>query len=155
MLERILILAVIAAGMLVAWAALRIVQRRHLQALAGQRPFAGLVPAGHPGIVAFTLPACVECRARQAPALERVRVRLGNAAHITTLSADSHADLVTQLGIMTVPATAVVDATGAVRCLNQGFADETRLLQQLDAVASIAASQTQQASIAQHRQRDT
>lgn len=132
MIERILILTALAALILAGWGVTRVVQRRRLRALADQRLFAGLVPAGRPAVVAFTLPTCAECRARQAPALERLRQQLGPAVQITTLSADTHATLVERLGIMTVPATAILDTQGAVRILNQGFADETRLRQQLE-----------------------
>ncbi|HMQ34232.1 MAG TPA: thioredoxin family protein [Chloroflexaceae bacterium] len=131
MAERLLILAALAAALAGAWAVLRWRHARRLRALAERRPFAGLVPTGRPAVVAFTLPGCAECRARQAPALERLRVRLGPGAHIATLRADAHPALVAQLGLMTVPATAVLDAGGAVRALNQGYADEARLVQQL------------------------
>jgi hypothetical protein len=131
MIERILILVTLMALSGVLWALLRQRQARRLAGLARQRPFAGIVPVGQPAIVAFTLPTCAECRARQTPALERLRQQLGPTVQITTLSADTHATLVERLGIMTVPATAILDPEGVVRTLNQGFADETRLLQQL------------------------
>jgi thioredoxin-like negative regulator of GroEL len=134
MLERLLILAVIAALIAVGWAGLRLVQRRRLRALAAQRPFADLVPVGSPAIVAFSLPTCGECRARQAPALERLRRQIGTTVHIATLSVDAHPALVERLGVMTVPATAILDAQGIVRAINQGFADEARLRQQLGAL---------------------
>lgn len=136
MLERLLILVALTAVLGVIWVLLRQHQARRLAVLASQRPFAGLVPVGRPAVVAFTLPTCAECRARQTPALERLRQQLGTTVQITTLSADAHATLVERLGIMTVPATAILDPEGAVRALNQGFADETRLLQQLDAVST-------------------
>lgn len=41
---------------------------------------------------------------------------------------------------MTVPATAILDPEGVVRTLNQGFADETRLLQQLAMLNTAPAS---------------
>lgn len=134
MLERLLILAALAALIYVGWAVLAQLQRRRLRALEGARPLADLVPAGRPAVVAFTLPSCVECRARQAPALERLRGRIASAAHVATLSAEAHPDLVGRLGIMTVPSTLVLDAAGTVRFLNQGFADEARLGEQLAAL---------------------
>jgi hypothetical protein len=144
MTERLLIVAGLAALLFGAWALLRLRQTRRLAALAGERPFQGLVPAGRPAVVAFTLPGCVECRARQAPALEQLRARRGGAVTtppgadeyvIATLRADAHPEVVERLGILTVPATAVLDAQGQVRFLNQGFADAARLGAQLDSVA--------------------
>lgn len=131
MLERLLILLALAALIAAVWALLRWWRRRLLAALADQQPFAAILPVSGPAVVAFTLPTCAECRARQAPALERLRGQVDSAVTITTLAADRHGDLLARLGIMTVPATAVLDAIGAVRAINQGFADEARLRRQL------------------------
>lgn len=135
MLERLLILLALAALVGAAWLLLRRLQARRLRALAADRPFDGLVPAGAPAVVAFTLPSCADCRARQAPALERLRARLGGAVRVAVLPADAHGPIVDRLGILTVPSTVVLDAGGGVRFLNQGFADESRLAEQLAAVA--------------------
>jgi hypothetical protein len=136
MAERLLIIAGLAALLVSAWALLRLRQARRLRALAGTRPLQGLVPTGRPAVVAFTLPSCVECRARQAPALEQLRAGRGGAVAVATLPADAYPTLVDRLGILTVPATAVLDAQGQVRFLNQGFADASRLAAQLDSVAA-------------------
>jgi thiol-disulfide isomerase/thioredoxin len=133
MVERLLILLALAGALAGGWQLLRLWQARRLRALAAERPFAELLPAGRPAVVAFTLPSCVDCRARQAPALERLRVQVGPAVQIAILPADAHGELVERLGILTVPTTVVVDAGGAVRFLNQGFADEARLAGQLAA----------------------
>lgn len=131
MSERLLIVLGLVIALLAGWQLLRVWQRARLRSLASQRPFDGIVTRGVPTVVAFTLPSCGECRSRQAPALERLRVQLGTGAAITTLSAEAHPDLVSRLGILTVPATVVLDAAGTARFLNLGFADETRLQQQL------------------------
>ncbi|NTU85789.1 MAG: thioredoxin family protein [Chloroflexales bacterium] len=134
MLERLLILAALAALVAAGRGLLRLRQARLLRALGAERPFAGVIPGGRPAVVAFTLPTCAECRARQQPALLRLRSRLGDAVHIETVAADAYGALTERLGILTVPATAVLDGAGALRFLNQGFADETRLAEQLAAV---------------------
>jgi len=131
MIDRLLILLALGGSIALGWLLLRRFLAQRLQLLATQRPFTALVPSGRPAIVAFTLPSCVECRTRQAPTLTRLQQQLGTTAQITTLRADDHGDLVAQLGIMTVPATVVLDAAGVVRALNHGFADEVRLLGQL------------------------
>lgn len=131
MAERLLILVALGAVLCIAWLLLRTWQSWRLQRLGAERLFNGVVPAGRPAVVAFTLPSCGECRARQAPALERLRTKVGATATITTLSVEAHPSLVERLGILTVPATVVLDAAGAARFLNQGFADETRLHTQL------------------------
>ncbi len=136
MVERLLIVASLAFLIVGAWALLRLWQAHRLRALAGERPLQGLVPPGKPAVVAFTLPSCAECRTRQAPALEQLRARRGAMAALATIPADAYPNLVAQLGILTVPATAVLDAEGRVRFLNQGFADVARLAAQLDSVAA-------------------
>jgi thiol-disulfide isomerase/thioredoxin len=133
-LERILILVAVTAAFGLAWALLRARQARRLADLAEAKPFVGLVPTGGPAVVAFTLPGCIDCRARQAPALRRLAERIGPQATITTLQADEHPELTARLGLLTVPATAIVDAHGGLRHLNQGFADEERLASQLAAL---------------------
>lgn len=133
MLTRLLILLVIAAAVVLVWLLLRLRRQHQLRALGSFKPFAELVPVGGPAVIAFTLPGCSECRTRQAPALERLRTRLGPAVPVLTLPADAHPDLVERLGIMTVPATVVLDAAGGVRYLNQGFAGDTLLAEQVRA----------------------
>jgi thiol-disulfide isomerase/thioredoxin len=135
MIERLIILLTLAALLGAGWWLLRALQARRLRVLAAERPFDGIVPAGAPAVVAFTLPSCVDCRSRQAPALERLRARLGPAVPVAVLSAEAHGEVVDRLGILTVPATVVLDAGGGVRFLNQGFADDARLAEQIAAVA--------------------
>lgn len=134
MIERILILLALAALISVGWRALRLLQARRLRALQAERPFGELVPAGRPAVVAFTLPGCAECKARQAPALRRLGEQLGDQVVVKTLTVSEHPALADRLGLLTVPATAVLDASGALRHLNHGFADEVRLAGQLGGV---------------------
>lgn len=135
MLERLLILGVVAAVVALGWLLLRLIHARRVQQLAEARIFGELVPAGQPAVVAFSLPNCGDCRARQAPALNRLRAQLGERAAVVTLMVSEHADLAERLGLMTVPATAVLDERGVLRHLNQGFVDEGRLMEQLNAAA--------------------
>lgn len=134
MTDRLIILFVVAAALAAGYGLLRLWQARRLRALAAERPFADLLPAGRPAVVAFTLPGCADCKARQAPALRRLGESLGARVHIRTLSVAEHPDLADRLGLLTVPATAVVDGRGVLRHINQGFADEGRLTSQLGAL---------------------
>jgi thiol-disulfide isomerase/thioredoxin len=134
MFERVLILVAVAAILAVGSWLLRAWQARRLRSLETERPFAGIVPVGKPAVVAFTLPTCVDCKARQVPALRRLSESLGDRIVIQTLTVSEHPDLADQLGLLTVPATAVIDARGVLRHLNQGFADVERLTGQLGAV---------------------
>jgi thiol-disulfide isomerase/thioredoxin len=133
MIERFLILVAVAAVVAIGWLLLRVIQARRVRRLAEKQIFGELVPVGRPAVVAFTLPNCADCRARQAPALNRLRAHLGEQVAVVTLMVSDHPELADRLGLMTVPATAVLDERGTLRHLNQGFADEGRLLGQLNA----------------------
>jgi thiol-disulfide isomerase/thioredoxin len=134
MIERALILVAVATAVAACYGLLRAWQASRLRSLAVERPFDDLLPAGRPAVVAFTLPTCVDCRARQAPALRRLSDSLGDRVLVQTLTVSEYPALADRLGLLTVPATAVVDARGVLRHLNQGFADEGRLAGQLGAI---------------------
>ncbi|MCS7173829.1 MAG: thioredoxin family protein [Armatimonadetes bacterium] len=83
-----------------------------------------------PAVVAFTHPLCVPCRTQQLPALERLRALRGGV-RIEVVDVQRQPERARRYGVWTVPATAVVDASGRIVALNHGVADEHRLLGQL------------------------
>jgi hypothetical protein len=131
MLERILILFALALLIAAGWGLLRLWRGAKLRRLRNQAPLAGLVPAGRPAVVAFSTPSCAECRVRQAPALARLAAALGDSVTVRSLSALEHPDLIQRIGILTVPATLVLDRDGRVRDLNLGYTTDERLREQL------------------------
>lgn len=135
LIERVALLGLVAAAVAVAWAGLRLWRARRVAALADTAPLGALVPAGRPAVVAFTAPGCAECRSRQAPALARLAAELGDGVTVRTLAVPDHPELAGRLGILTVPATVVLDARGAVRELNLGFAPAERLAAQVRGLA--------------------
>jgi Thioredoxin len=135
MLERILILFILALAIAAGWGMLRLWRGAKLRRLRGAAPLAGLVPVGQPAVVAFSTPGCAECRIRQAPALARLAAVLGSSVTVRSLSALEHPDLIQRIGILTVPATIVLDRDGRVRDLNLGYASDERLREQLQHAA--------------------
>jgi thiol-disulfide isomerase/thioredoxin len=135
MLDRLLILALVAVLIAAGWAILRLWRAWKVRRLGADTPLASLVPLGRPAIVAFSTPSCAECRTRQAPTLARVSAALGDAVIVRSLSALEHPDLVDRIGILTVPATIILDRDGHVRNLNLGYASDERLSAQLAALA--------------------
>jgi hypothetical protein len=133
MIDRLLILALVVALIAVGWGVFRLWRAWMVRRLGADTPFAGLVPVGRPVIVAFSTPTCAECHTRQAPALARLSAALGDAVIVRSLSALEHPDLVDRIGILTVPATVVLDREGHVRSLNLGYASDERLSTQLAA----------------------
>jgi thiol-disulfide isomerase/thioredoxin len=131
MFERIGLLFALALSIVAGWAAIRLWSAWKLRRLRTSAPLAGLAPPGRPAVIAFSTPSCAECRTRQAPALLRLAAALGDQVTVRSLSALEHPDLVQKIGILTVPATVVLDEAGTVRHLNLGYASEARLREQL------------------------
>jgi len=131
MIERIGILIGLALMIVAGWAAVRLWSAWKLRRLRAAAPLADLAPPGRPAVIAFSTPSCAECHTRQAPALARLAAALGDQVTVRSLSAMDHPDLVQQIGILTVPATLVLDAAGTVRHLNLGYASDVRLREQL------------------------
>ncbi|MDZ4719354.1 MAG: thioredoxin family protein [Roseiflexaceae bacterium] len=131
MVDRILILGVVVLGVAAIWGLVRVWQYLAVRRMQVASPFATLVPAGRPAVISFSTPTCGECRTRQAPALTRLSEQFGANVTILKLSAPEHSELVEQAGILTVPATIVLDGFGVVRHLNLGFTDTNRLAEQV------------------------
>jgi hypothetical protein len=131
MIERIGVLLTLALLIAVGWAGIRVWLAWKLRRLRAAAPLADLAPTGRPAVIAFSTPACAECRIRQAPALLRLAAALGDQVTVRSLSALEHPELVQKIGILTVPATVVLDAAGTVRHLNLGYASDVRLREQL------------------------
>ena len=131
MLDRLAILIALAIVIASGWALIRLWSAWKLRGLRASAPLAAVAPPGRPAVVAFSTPSCAECRTRQAPALSRLAAALGDEVTVRSLSALDHPDLVRKIGILTVPATVVLDAAGTVRHLNLGYTSDARLREQL------------------------
>lgn len=135
-LERALILAVLAALV----AALVLSGRR----LAGRRfertrgasgdtlwESLGTTPDGRPTVVAFSTPGCTACWTAQKPALAALQQRARNGVRVIQVDAAGQPQVARTFGVLTVPATVVLDRSGGVLAANQGFATTDRLAAQL------------------------
>lgn len=134
MTERLLLIAAVAAVVALAWGCIRLWRAWKIRTLARETPFAGIIPAGKPAVVGFSTPGCVECRTRQDPALAHLAATLGDAVTVRTLAAPDYPHLVDRLGILTAPATVVLDAAGVVRHVNLGFTDAATLAAQIGSI---------------------
>jgi hypothetical protein len=131
MIERAFVLVALAIAIAAAWSLARLWRAWKLRQLGSGAPLSAVAPLGRPAVIAFSTPTCAECRSRQAPALARLSADLGDTVTVRSVSALDHPDLVQQVGVLTVPATVVLDATGAVRHLNLGYASDAKLRRQL------------------------
>ncbi len=87
--------------------------------------------AGKPTLLYFSADYCAPCKFQQAPIVERVAERLGDRVRVQRVDVTRQPDLARRYKILTLPATVVLDAGGAVRHINYGVADQTRLERQL------------------------
>ncbi len=92
-------------------------------------------PLGQAGIIALYTDHCVQCERLQKPALARLQQRRNDIA-VVWRSIQEEAELVKQLGIMTVPTTLVRNTQGQITNVNMGYVDENVLMQQLSAVSA-------------------
>src|SRR3954452_6129006 len=134
MTTRIFIVILVAAGIVVARQIFLLWRQRRLERVqrAPVLPeLAALLQPGQPTVLAFSTPGCTECRTLQTPALRKLDERLRGQIHVAHLSAPEHPELVSHFGILTVPATVVLDADGVARHVNLRYTNQDRLYDQV------------------------
>lgn len=146
---RVLILAAVAAGGVVAVLAARGVVGRQRSAALGASPYQPAdVSEAAVRILAFHTADCRQCFTLQAPALARVLAARGGHVHVQDVDAIAEAELAARYHVLTVPTTVVLDAVGQARAVNYGFATTDRLLTQVDAALAGQASPAAVAPVA-------
>ena len=133
MAAAVLVAALVAGGRLLAARRFRV-----LRASAPAALWAALQtePDGRPTVVAFSTPGCTACHTAQRPALAALEQRVGGGVRVVHVDAAARPEVARAFGVMTVPATTVLDAGGAVLAANQGFASAETLAGQLGARAT-------------------
>jgi hypothetical protein len=93
----------------------------------------GVQPDGRRTLIAFSTPSCAACHKAQTPAINTARTRFGEqAVRVIPVDAANMPRAAEAFGILTVPSTVVVAASGSqIVAVNQGFAPSERLLEQL------------------------
>lgn len=128
-LERLFIAAAISS---LAVAAYLLFNRYTLQRASTKvSKFASYQP-GLPAIVYFTTPTCAPCKTVQRPAIERMKANHGKWFQVIEVDASQQPEIAQEWGVMTVPTTFVIDASGKPRYVNQGVATAEKLIQQLE-----------------------
>ena len=131
MLERLLVVAVLASVVLVVAFAIRTLVRRRIAAVVGTFAPSGLrsvLSARGPTLVYFYGPLCVSCT-DQARAIDELVQEVGTA--VLRFDVTNESALADALGVVTVPTTAVIDAAGRVRHVNLGYHPKAILASQL------------------------
>jgi thioredoxin-like negative regulator of GroEL len=125
--------AAVAAALVVAGRLLAARRLRRLRAAAPGALWAVLdgEPDGRPTVVAFSTPSCHACHSAQRPALAALEERADGQVRVVHVDAAERPEVAKAFGVMTVPATTVLDGRGTVIAANQGFATTQTLAAQL------------------------
>jgi thiol-disulfide isomerase/thioredoxin len=92
---------------------------------------------GTPGVVFFTTPDCVTCKAAQKPALKALADRLAGRVQVIEVDALDHAVMAKKWSVLSVPTTFVLDRDGRPRQVNHGYASAEKLFGQIAALDQI------------------
>lgn len=133
--ERLVALLAVLLLVVVVWGIWQLYKVRHRARLLGRRTGASIPAADNsPVLLVFTAPGCSICRRKQHPAMEEVAEELGEALSVSEIDATSQPELAAQYGVVTVPSSVVIDASGNVQALNHGYASPDKLRHQLQQV---------------------
>jgi thiol-disulfide isomerase/thioredoxin len=128
LIARVLLAAALTLGGLAAWVAYnRFILK---QAAAPGRVVPGY-RSGRPAILYFTTPTCAPCLTVQRPALKALQQSLGDALQVVEVDASRRTDLADAWGVLSVPTTFVIDASGRPRHVNHGVATAEKLFAQI------------------------
>lgn len=135
-MDRVLIAAAVAVAVGALVVGGRLLASRRVRRLRGLTPGTlwrtlDVEPDERPMIVAFSTPGCAACHTAQKPALAALEERAPGAVRVIHVDAAARPEVARAFGVMTVPATVVLDARGAVVAANQGFATTERLAEQV------------------------
>ena len=87
---------------------------------------------GLPALVYFTTPTCAPCKTVQRPAIERMKSKMGAWFQVIEVDASSAPEVAQEWGVMSVPTTFIIDASGKPRYVNHGITNAETLIKQLD-----------------------
>jgi thiol-disulfide isomerase/thioredoxin len=130
---------VLAAGLIaVGWLLFRLansaVLARASRAAGRQKPGERLFQPGRTGILYFTTADCVSCKTFQRPQLRRLEDMLGEQVEVVEVDAGEQPDLASRWGVLSVPTTFIVDASGEPRHVNHGAVSAEKLAKQVQAL---------------------
>ena len=134
-----LVLALLPIAALVWGGCLFIEHQRRLALTAA--PLAG-VPLGQQKnkirILAFSSATCAQCLTLQQPTLRRLQTLRGDEIEVVEIDAPGSPELADHYRILTVPSTVLLNPAGEAFAVNYGFANLSKLQQQIDANLALA-----------------
>jgi thiol-disulfide isomerase/thioredoxin len=116
------------------WVVYRGIIAQILKRVQGKLPIlAGFTPA-RIKIVYFTTPDCAPCKTVQKPALNRIKIEFGNQIEIDEINAYEKPEIARLWGVLSVPATFLLDDRGIPRHANFGITSYEKLISQIRSV---------------------
>jgi len=145
MIERAIILAIVAALVVLTVAAVRVWSTRRVERLRAHQgeplwSALGESPDGRPSLVVFSTPGCTACRTVQLPAVEAVEARFGEGLRILKVDLSRRPAVGEAFKVLTAPTTVLLGVDGRVGRVNHGFAPADQLAAQLSALGVSPAS---------------
>jgi thiol-disulfide isomerase/thioredoxin len=128
LIRLVLAASFIACGLIIYW----LVNKVSLARSFNQISFFPSYQPGKPAIIYFTTPTCAPCKTIQRPAIETLKVRLGENLQVIEIDASRQPRLAKEWGVISVPTTYIFDANGKPRYVNHGVANAAKLIQQLE-----------------------
>lgn len=111
------------------------VERQRRLALAAA-PLAREMPDEHKSkirVLAFSSATCAQCHTLQQPVLRRLQALRGDEIEVVEIDAPGSPELTGRYRILTIPSTVLLNLAGEALAVNYGFADLSKLQQQIDA----------------------
>lgn len=124
-------LLLIGAGVAAYWAWNRMQLRRLARTSVVNAPGLEALRPGTAAVLYFTTDECTVCRTAQKPALEQLRVRLGEAVQVIEVNAAERPGVADHWGVLSVPTTFIIDPHGQPRRVNHGLTGREKLAAQL------------------------
>lgn len=96
----------------------------------------GQLKPGVPGIIYFWSPDCPPCLSVQKPALAALQEELGvDGLHVLAINVYEQPELADEWGVLSLPTTFLIDASGTPRGVNHGVTREDKLRRQIENLA--------------------
>jgi thiol-disulfide isomerase/thioredoxin len=117
---------------LLVWGAYHLL-KQHSLATGAKRGLGSLpLHAGAHTLLYFSTPDCAVCRSAQSPALEKLKVDMGENLQVVEINAYEQPGLARDWGILSVPATVLLNNDGLPRSINYGFTPYKKLRRQIE-----------------------
>lgn len=126
MAERLLITLVIGAGLSLLWLGWQLYKTHLMRSIQGNQQATDKLK-----LLYFTADFCAVCKFQQAPIVEQIAAKFGDAIAVSEVDVSNQPQLASQYKVFTLPTTVVLDQSGQVKHINYGVTPQNKLELQL------------------------